>query len=113
MRLMAVLAAVVVVPFLFSGCLRGCDDYIRTARWNQEDVPLQTSAGTTNHHFGDHWGTISRNRDTNRLHLSVFGNESVSHDELVDFAETLFASEGWPPPRLEGAEEYAGCGDHY
>lgn len=111
MRLVAVL---LVAPLLMTGCAsRGCDDYIRTATWNQDDVPLQPSAGSTNYRFGDHWGEIGRHRDDNILDLEVFGNDSVSHEEMVQFAEALFDSEGWPPPHLEGAREYAGCGDHY
>jgi hypothetical protein len=45
------------------------------------------------------------------LRLRVYDKKPVSHDELVDFAEAMFAHEGWPPPELEGAEEETGCSD--
>ncbi|MHB1262439.1 MAG: hypothetical protein ACYC2H_12070 [Thermoplasmatota archaeon] len=105
------LVAVVAVAAL-AGCLRPCDDYVRSAIWTQDDVPAPEGY-IVDYRLGNLWGGASRHPETGEIHLEVFAKQDVSHEELVRFADSLFQAKGWPQPRLEGAREEAGCGDHY
>jgi hypothetical protein len=113
MRLSKTLVTVMVVAAVAaSGCLlpKGCHVYMRKAVWTQDaPIPSGTSA---EYRFGDFWGGVAKHPETGEIHLDVMGNESVSHEELVEFGEAYFAKQGWPPPQLANAQEYSGCNDH-
>lgn len=114
MRLMAsILSLLVAVPF--SGCVLDevfqCDTDMRKAEWVQENIPTQTGVISKGYSHGDFSGTLNKDAGNPELRLRVYDNDPVSHDELVEFAEAMFAHEGWPPPELEGAEEETGCSD--
>ena len=108
-----VMAAFLVAVTATSGCIFDCTIHGRHFIWEQGDVPLQPSRGTTDYEAGNLWGGISRSPDDNKLRVHVYGNDSVSQDEAVEFTESLFASKGWPEPRLENATVDAGCADDY
>ena len=93
-----------------SGCF-GCTDYTRQANWVQDDVPIRPSGITIEYEFEGNWGGVTRNPDDNRMNLIVWGDNPVSHREMVAFAESMFENKTWPAPQLEGAEEEGGCGD--
>lgn len=92
-----------------SGCF-GCTDHLRKAIWVQDDVPIRPNGSTLDYEFEENWGAVWRDPDDNRINLIVWGDNPVSHRELVAFAESMFENKTWPP-QLEGAEEWSGCGD--
>ena len=97
-----------------SGCIFSCGIHGRTLTWEQDDVPLKASEiHTEEYETGNLWGGVSRNPNDNRLTVDVFGHNPVSQQEAVEFTESLFASKGWPEPRLENATVAAGCEDDF
>jgi len=69
------------------------------------------SEGSVDDCFGDLCGGAFWMPDRVRLKVVVreMDKGHVSHDELVNFTEQLFASRGWPPPDLSDAVEETGC----
>src|SRR5687768_16095280 len=108
-----VMAAFLVAVTATSGCIFSCDIHGRDFTREQDDMPLEPSGLSTEYELGDLWGGVIRSTTDNKLIVNVHGYEPVSHDEAVEFTESLFASKGWPEPRLEGAAEYAGCDDDF
>ena len=83
-----------------AGCTGDCTFYTRVVVWQQElDVP-----DDVDFELGNTTGTLWRSIDDGRLHLQVVQRDPVSKDEATEFANALFAAQGWPPPDLSQAD---------
>jgi len=108
------LAVVLVLPaILGSGCIFGCKTRERSAIWTQDNVPMPYSETAVDACFGEFCGAVFWMPDGVRLKVQVWADDPVSHAELVNFTEQLFASKNWPPPDLSDAVEETGCGDDW
>ena len=101
------------VSVTVGGCIH-CNTEERQAAWYQDAIsPVNHSFGVE-YKLDDMWGNLGYLDEPTHLILNVYRHGSaVSHDDMVSFANSLFESKGWPPPQLEGAKEWSGCGDSW
>jgi hypothetical protein len=86
---------------------------MREASWKQEGLPSFEPFSSHSFAFNGLSGTVRDDAKTGYHVLVVYGNQTVSHNDLVQFANSLFASQNWPPPQLENAQEVTSCGDSW
>jgi hypothetical protein len=109
-RIAPLLLVLLFVPI--SGCLF-CNHPKREAGWKQEGLPPLDPLRGVDYRFQEFWGNFRHDDPTDYYSLVVYSNHTVSHENLVQFANSLFSSQGWPPPQLENAREVTSCGDSW